>query len=474
MLWIKTLTNLLRGDRIHDEMDLPGEVHLMKESLRVTYRGVPIQIILGRQRQGKTLWICPEFLLDPELMEEMPDFIIFDPQHFFTETCGFLRLERGEHVVLGRGDREQQAFFHFSRDVALKHVRITHDGDGILLEDLTKRSGTYITPLGEALEEERHVSQRVSRLARLRAIYGSSLRPLDPHTAQNTLAQLNDILTDEAMRPRAKQDVCGSLLELDDDLTPLIIGDLHGQVDNLLKILSENNFLGGLEKGRVALIILGDAVHSEHDGELDQMDESVLMMDLIFKLKLRFPKQVHYLIGNHDSFSEHVIKGGIPQGLLWKQKLAELRGHTYVDMMSRFYRRSPYCVVSKYFIGCHAGPIKGKVTREQIIQLHDYPRQMKELIWNRLRRPNHPVGYTRHDVARFRRGLKLAPETPFIVAHNPLSREETIWENVDGIENHHIVFSGLRDQVGLFFQIKGQMVPLIYKAEPLLGLVNRL
>lgn len=38
------------------------------------------------------------------------------------------------------------------------------------------------------------------------------------------------------------------------------------------------------------------------------------MMDLIFKLKCRYPTHVVFIIGNHDSFSPDVMKGGGPPG----------------------------------------------------------------------------------------------------------------------------------------------------------------
>jgi hypothetical protein len=62
------------------------------------------------------------------------------------------------------------------------------------------------------------------------------------------------------------------------------------------------------------------------DGQLREMQSSMLLMDLIFRLKLRFPRQVFYVRGNHDSFSEDIAKDGIPQGLLWAKELGDQRG----------------------------------------------------------------------------------------------------------------------------------------------------
>ena len=94
-------------------------------------------------------------------------------------------------------------------------------------------------------------------------------------------------------------------------------------------ILSHNGFLDALERGEACMVILGDAVHSERDGELDQMDDSMLMMDLIFRLKLRFPEHLFFIRGNHDSFAEEISKGGIPQGMFWRRSLKKARGKEY-------------------------------------------------------------------------------------------------------------------------------------------------
>jgi hypothetical protein len=124
-------------------------------------------------------------------------------------------------------------------------------------------------------------------------------------------------------------------------LIPIVIADMHAQIDNLLTVLTQNAFLEALEDGTAALVILGDAVHCEVDGQLRAMESSMMLMDLIFRLKLRFPEQVFYVRGNHDSFSEDLAKDGVPQGLLWARELSELRGAVYQRAMGDFYRCCP-------------------------------------------------------------------------------------------------------------------------------------
>ena len=167
----------------------------------------------------------------------------------------------------------------------------------------------------------------------------------------------------------------------------------------------------------------------------------MLLMDLIFRLKLHFPEQVFYVRGNHDSFSENIAKDGIPQGLLWAKELSERRGTVYLKAMAEFYGLLPYVVVSSDFVACHAAAPKSKGSLEMLVQIHRYPALISELINNRLYRQNRPQGYNRRDVKRFRRALQVAADTPFIVGHTPIDREGTLWLDVDGIANHHVLFS---------------------------------
>ncbi|MBF0193145.1 MAG: metallophosphoesterase [Magnetococcales bacterium] len=461
--------------KTYDDVDLNQEVFLLGDEIRVPYSNGAFSCVLGKQRKGKELWICPEFLLDSSLEIKTQTLIVIDPENYFKQPSGFFRLEPGDSIVLGCGDELQQTYFHFPKNVAKKHLTIAHGGDSLIFKDLTEDRGTYLTPLGDNLEEEKIVSQRMSRLAKLKEIYGGPIKILPNQEALKTIQEINDILDKDASRPLDDRGRPGGLVLPPDGLAPLIIGDLHSQVGNLVKILTENHFLDALEQGLIYLIFLGDAVHSEIDGEMEEMENSILMMDFIFKLKIRFPSQIFYLRGNHDSFSEDVSKTGIPQGILWEKQIRKLRGEKYKEEFDRLYLNLPYIVKSEQFIVCHAAPPKAKVTQDLLINTYRYPGLVKELIWNRLRRPGYPAGYTKMDVARFRKNLNVTPETPFIVAHNPLSEDVSVWLDAGDIKDHHIVFSGRTNQISIFFQIRDKMVPFVYSVEPkIMDLLNNM
>jgi hypothetical protein len=455
-------------------LKLRDAYRLVGESVRVPYEGLPMELMLGSE--GKRLRLYPEYplLRDDKTNSESsgadsaPAFLLEDPEHAGKSIGGFLRLEPGDEITLGRRDAEQQAMFNYPEAVEMRHLRLTHDGDAVVFEDKSS-AGTCISP---ALNEEK--TDRLDCLRRIREIFGGPLEPLPADEALALIEQVNRVMEQEVYRPRDHRGLPGGLLRLPDELTPIVVADLHAQVDNLLVILSHNGFLGALERGEACLVILGDAVHSERDGELDQMDDSMLIMDLIFRLKLRFPQHLFFIRGNHDSFVEEISKGGVPQGLFWRRALKKARGKEYRKAMQQYYNLLPYVVASSSFCAAHAAPPRSKVTADMLVEIERYPGLIPELISNRMSRPNRPGGYTKGDVKRFRKTLELSPDTPFIVGHTPMDLTETYWLNVGAAEHHHILYSASDRWVGAFTRIGDRMWPLKYPCEPLVQLVNSL
>lgn len=460
---LRTLSGLERC-RI---VKLRDAYQLNKDSVRIPYEGFPIHIQLGKN--GKQLRLFPENPLVPDdTQDKTPCFLVDDPEMATDRIGGFLRLEPEEEITLGSRDAEQQTFFKYPETVAPEHLRITHDGDAVVFEDLTS-AGTCISPLLNHDSKERY-----TRLRQIREIYGGPLKPLPADEALSLIHQVNELMENEPYRKTTKDGQPGGLIRLPKKLTPVVIGDLHAQVDNLLVLLSHNGFIDALDKGEACLVLLGDAVHSERKGELDRMDTSLLIMDLIFRLKLRFPKQFFFIRGNHDGFMEEISKGGIPQGLLWKKALKDARGKEYRKAMRRYYELLPYVVSSPHFAATHAAPPRSKISENMLVEINNYPGLIPELISNRMVRPNRPGGYTKGDIKRFRKTLDLPSDAPFIVGHTPLDMVNTYWLDVGKVINHHILYSAGDTWVGAFVELDGQMVPLRYPVESLVDLINNL
>ncbi len=454
----------------------PAErLRLSGKALRIPLRdsesgcGRPyFEIEMGRQR----LQIRPDLPVDPGSGESAPDFLLFDPQRYLPGPGHFLRLAPGTNLAISHGSEDQRQLFSHPREAFRRHFQVRHEADALVFKDPISELGTYVSMHEDEDPGGHLVSRRRRALERVAEIFGGPLEPLPAPAALAALDQVNHLLRDAPHRPKDADGNAGGLVELPASLTPVVVGDLHARVDNLLKLLSENGVLEGLERGDTALLLLGDEVHPESDELIEEMDSSVLIMDLIIQLILRFPAQVFCLLGNHDSFSTEVVKHGVPQGLLWRKRLQALRGEEYVEQMELFYRLAPLVAVGEGFVACHAGPPRARISREALIDVRRFPGLVHELTWTRARTPAYPAGYSPADVSRFRKSLGLAREAPFIVAHHPVDDAQTVWRNARRFQNHHVVFSARTNQIGSFVRVGDEMVPQVYPTEPLLGWIN--
>ena len=468
----KKTKSLFATSNRYECVEITGSRLLKGEGIRVPFQGFPLQIRLGSN--DDKLHLFPERLLQSRSEGSPSDVVLFNPAFYYSRISGFIRLERGKKLVLGRSDPEQTAILSYSDKVNARHLTIAYSDDTLIFRDLNSDGGTTLSVLKTPDEVEEPSRRRQKKLYQLREIFGGPIQPLPFVEAQSDLAAVNQIMIREVHRPINSSGRPGTVLRLPDGVTPILIGDLHAQIDNLITILSENQFLESLENGSACLLLLGDTVHSELDDQMENMTGSMLMMDFIFKLKTRFPNQVFHIRGNHDSFAPEVSKGGIPQGLLWEKHLVAERGVRYKREMDRYYDQLPYVVLAKDFLACHASPPSRKVKLEMLINANEHRGLIEQLIHNRVKRSGYPGGYTAKDVKRFRKGLGLAPNFTFIVGHNPLDDRETFWLNAGDIENHHIIYGANLRTIGVFTRIGDGMIPLSYSTEPLLDVINAL
>ena len=452
-----------------DAVSLTAEPQLLVGRLLVSAEVAAVQFDLG----GRSLWLRPECQLDGD-RRTTRDWILAEREGCAETVAGFLRIRDGSKLRLGRGDETCQRLFKFPKSVAKRQLEIANEDGRITITRLDPGGETYVSRVGAAEGIDGPASRRRACLREIRRIFGGPIELLAPEQALMALRGVNLILRDEAYRPRDSLGLPGGLLTLPDEPSPVIVGDLHANLDNLLKVLSENALLDLLEQGKANLVFLGDAVHPQGETDLTQMDGSLLMLDLILKLKARLPRNVFYLRGNHESFDESVGKGGVPQGVLLKRRAKELRGPAYADALAEFFELLPYVVRSKRCIACHGGPPRSDVTVSDLVNIRSRHRLGQEIIWNRVRRPNHPGGYGKRHVNAFRTRLGVDEDTAFIVGHTPLSPEGTLWLDAGNIRNHHIVYSANPHNLAVFVGLGQDLVPLEYPAEALLDLTNAL
>ncbi|MGB5451013.1 MAG: metallophosphoesterase [Sedimenticolaceae bacterium] len=450
------------------EISLAQPFQLQKESAKITLEHCANGVCLDCG--GKILNLVREqFLGEPRGADGFA-FLLLDPDSFRSGISGFVRISQGDHLIVGSEDDRQRAMLGFTEETAKRLFSIAHEGEVLVFKDLAGDPGVVLSPI---VEDQLHIAERrVANLREVFRIFGGPIELLPPDQALQDLNRVIDLLEREPLRAKDSRGMPGGLVRLPKKMIPIIVGDLHAQVDNLLTLLTQNHFLEAMSEGRATMVILGDAVHSEMDGRMEEMDTSLLIMDLILRLKLWFPQQVFYVRGNHDSFSEEIGKSGIPQGLLWAKALRDARGEAYKQAMDRLYELLPFVVLSKNYAACHAAPPRGKVDIDMLVNIHKYPGLIREVTCNRLSQPNRPAGYTKGDVKRFRGTLKLGGKAELFVGHTPLTRHDTLWSNVGGIEHHDVVFSGNIPWIGVYTSVDGEMIPLRYRSESLLPVIN--
>ncbi|HEV3079999.1 MAG TPA: metallophosphoesterase [Gemmataceae bacterium] len=87
----------------------------------------------------------------------------------------------------------------------------------------------------------------------------------------------------------------GRLVSLQEAGEVMVVGDLHGNVENFRKVLQKAE----LQKHSRRHLVLQELIHGPHKYAAGG-DKSHQLLDLFAALKCQFPRQVHMLLGNHE------------------------------------------------------------------------------------------------------------------------------------------------------------------------------
>jgi hypothetical protein len=87
----------------------------------------------------------------------------------------------------------------------------------------------------------------------------------------------------------------GRLVQLQDCDDILIGGDMHGQVENFRRLLGRADLAAHPRRHLVVQELIHGPFRYPTGG-----DKSHQLVDLVCALKCQFPRQVHYLLGNHE------------------------------------------------------------------------------------------------------------------------------------------------------------------------------
>ena len=465
-IWTR-LTDLITGSPERLSAAPVQALRVTERGLRLPLDGQTFEVTMGKRR----LHVSPDLALSGDDRKAVHDLMVFYPDRFFGRIGRFARLAPWETLSINPSADGPEPLFTSPNDALRSSIQLRHEGDTLVLKS-TPEPAVFVATLAEGVAGNRILAERRRALPRIAAIYGARLAPFPPEAALALLERVNRLLEEESYRPAGGDGRPGGIVELPARKTPIVVGDLHGRVDNLLSLLVQNSFLESLEKEQAALVFLGDAVHPEGPEALEDMQGSMLIMDVILRLKLRFPDGVFFLLGNHDSFSAELMKDGVAQGMLWDRWLCEQRGAAYRDAMQRFYTLCPLLLVSDGLVACHAGAPRMSYSHRMLVDVGKHPTLLYELTWNRQKTRGQAGGYTGADVRRLFQVLGLPDDSTFVVGHYPRSEFGSVWLDAGGIPRHHVLVSSRPTEVAVMTRVDGEFVAQTYAPERLIPWLN--
>jgi len=154
------------------------------------------------------------------------------------------------------------------------------------------------------------------------------------------------------------------------------------------------------------------------------------------------------------------FKGGVYQGLEYKNKLRNLFGEGYIALYEEFILNSPIMLVAKGLVAVHGGPIKSAPSLSYVQDLktgEETNKAIMEAEWGRWKDidafgTKSLFYYDEVDVKNFLDKIAMSGAF-FIVGHSPKRNGGWHWELMP---KHHIIFAGY-DKAGYVVFRNGEM-----------------
>jgi hypothetical protein len=229
---------------------------------------------------------------------------------------------------------------------------------------------------------------------------------IDAEAYAGTLREATSVLAkeDPARRPYDSSDRPGGLVLLRRDASTIIVPDLHARMDFLLAVLLPN--LERMRRGELQVVCVGDGFHSEERGRerwkealeeykggfrrrtsMDaEMAESLGVMEMAMRAKIRFPGLFHFLKGNHENVTNERGEGNYPfakyamEGPMVTAYVKAFLGEDFLSLYSSFEKSLPLLAAGRNFLVSHAEP-GDFFDRERIVEYRSHPEVIEGLTW---------------------------------------------------------------------------------------------
>jgi hypothetical protein len=231
-----------------------------------------------------------------------------------------------------------------------------------------------------------------------------------------------------------------------------LVGDIHAKFGRISHILAHAQLEPLLASEQAVLVFLGDLFHREDDDRAGEMESSIETLNRVMALKVRYPRSVFILLGNHEFTRSGSTKRGYFQGQLFR---AALKARGLAEGYDRFLQLSPLVMIHPRYVGVHAGPAVSVTSLEELYQLEvrdvdpsELPPAVRQLAFSRHIdwSPNPSKFYTDTQIREFL-ALCGVPDGRLLTGHTPLDRD-TAW-NWDIGAHLTVIFAAGRE-VGYF------------------------
>jgi protein phosphatase len=177
-------------------------------------------------------------------------------------------------------------------------------------------------------------------------------------------------------------DILGRLVKIRPVGEALVIGDLHGDLESLIQILQESNYLQRMKKASdTVLIFLGDY------GDRGQCSAEVYYV--VLRLKLNYPEQVVLMRGNHEQFwvrgGEELAPSPHDLPIQFQTRFGKKWNEAYAALRRLFEYLYNASVVEKQFLMIHGGLSQHAHKIEDLAYAHEAkadPELLEEMLWS--------------------------------------------------------------------------------------------
>jgi protein phosphatase len=171
--------------------------------------------------------------------------------------------------------------------------------------------------------------------------------------------------------------ILGRLVQIKPRGKALIVGDLHGDLESLIQIMKESNFLQKTSQNKDAILIfLGDY------GDRGEYSKEVYYA--VLKLKLAFPEQVILMRGNHEG-PEDLLPSPHDLPMEFQMKFGQKWGEAYSKIREVFACLYDAVLVEKRYLIIHGGLPAQATTIQDLANAHIlHPKQsfLEDMLWS--------------------------------------------------------------------------------------------